>query len=501
MNDFLTEDTKAITLLCGVFGRNRSVKPLSLTEYSLLVRWLVGVKMRPKDLFEKETIAEASMGSGIDKQRLESLLGRGVQLGFVLEEWQRNGIWIISRSDVDYPARYKKHLKDKAPPLLFGVGNRSLLSGGGLGIVGSRNVDQAGETFTRQVAELCAYNSIPVVSGGARGVDQISMTTALEAGGVSVGILAENLLRKSVERKNRQAIADGRLLLLSPYHPNSRFTVGTAMGRNKLIYGMSDYSIIVSAEYKKGGTWAGAEEELKRKKSLPVFVRVGNNAPQGNSKLLDLGAISWPESIDRKNFGQQLNDLAIKSQQEVNPTEEQAVGDPEIKPQPSQEVDPIEEQAVGDPEIKPQPSQEVDPIEEQAIGGPEVKSQPPQEVDAIEEQAAGDPEVKSQLSQEVDPVEEQPPATEPANEKQAIGNLEVKTQECPSSIYQAVLPVILNELNSPATTKELAETLDVNKAQLNVWLKKAMEENKITKLSRPVRYQKTESGKQMILQI
>ena len=224
MNDFLTEDTKAIILLCGVFGKDRSEKPLSLGEYSSLVRWLIKVKMRPGDLLQKDTIHEASMGSGINKQRLESLLGRGVQLGFAVEEWKRNGIWVISRSDIDYPVRYKKHLKNNAPPLLFGVGNRSLLKGDGLGIVGSRNVDQAGELFTRQVAEFCAYNRMPVVSGGARGVDQISMNATLEAGGVAIGILAENLLKKSVERSARQAIADGCLLLLSPYHPNARFT-------------------------------------------------------------------------------------------------------------------------------------------------------------------------------------------------------------------------------------------------------------------------------------
>jgi len=89
-----------------------------------------------------------------------------------------------------------------------------------------------------------------------------------------------------------QAIADGRLLLLSSYHPSARFTVEAAMGRNKLIYAMSDYGLVVSAEHKKGGTWAGAEEELKREKALPVFVRTENDVPQGNSKLLDLGAIS-----------------------------------------------------------------------------------------------------------------------------------------------------------------------------------------------------------------
>jgi predicted Rossmann fold nucleotide-binding protein DprA/Smf involved in DNA uptake len=435
MNDFLTEDTKAIILLCGVFGKDRSEKPLSLAEYSSLVRWLIEVKMRPGDLLQKDTIHEASIGSGIDKQRLESLLGRGVQLGFAVEEWQRNGIWIISRSDADYPARYKKHLKDKAPPLLFGVGNRSLLKGGGLGIVGSRNVDQAGEAFTRQAAELCAYNRMPVVSGGARGVDQISMNAALDAGGVTIGVLAENLLKKSVERSARQAIADGRLLLLSPYHPNARFTVGTAMGRNKLIYAMSDYGLVVSAEHKKGGTWAGAEEELKRENALPVFVRIGNDTPQGNSKLLDLGAIAWPDSIDRNNFIQQLHDLAVNAR---------------------------------DNRPKKNPS-------------------------LFDFQAA----------QETVPSEEPPPATEVVEEKPLIAEpepvveAEAKIPDYPASIYQAVLPIILNKLDSPATAEELADALDVNKTQLNAWLKKAVDENKIMKLSKPVRYQKAESGIQV----
>lgn len=313
MNDFLTEDTKAIFLLCGVFGKDNAEKPLTLTEYSSLVRWLIKVKMRPNDLLQKENITDASKGSGIDRQRLESLLGRGVQLGFAIEEWQRNGIWIISRSDGDYPSRYKKHFKEKAPPLLFGAGNRSLLKGGGLGIVGSRNVDQEGERFSRHTAELCAYNQIPVVSGGARGVDQISMTAALDAGGITVGILADNLLKKSVERKYRNAIADGRLLLISPYHPNARFTVGTAMGRNKLIYAMADYGLVVSAEHKKGGTWAGAQEELKRKNHRPVFVRTGNNVPNGNSKLLELGGIEWPNTIEKDNLKAQLSKTATSN--------------------------------------------------------------------------------------------------------------------------------------------------------------------------------------------
>lgn len=206
MSDFLTNDTKAIILLCGVLRKDRAVKPLTQAEYNALVRWLIKEKMRPEGLLQCDKLNLAAASSGIDEERLKSLLGRGVQLGFVVEEWQRNGIWIISRSDGDYPTRYKKHLKDKAPPLLFGVGDLSLLRGGGIAIVGSRNVDSDGEDFTRKTAETCAYNNIPVISGGARGVDQIAMTAALDADGITIGVLAENLLKKSLERSAKSNI-------------------------------------------------------------------------------------------------------------------------------------------------------------------------------------------------------------------------------------------------------------------------------------------------------
>ena len=423
MNDFLTDDTKAVLLLCGVFGKNRSAKPLTQTEYTSLVHWLISVEMRPSDLLRNKNIAEAAMGAKLDKQRLESLLGRGVQLGFAVEEWQRNGVWIISRSDTDYPARYKSHLVDKAPPLLFGAGKRSLLIGGGLAIIGSRNVDKHGEAFTRQAAKLCALNGIPVVSGGARGVDSFAMTASMENSGVTIGIIAENLLKKSLERTARHAIADGRLLLVSPYHPNARFTVGTAMARNKLIYAMADYGLVVNAEHKKGGTWAGATEELRRESPRSVFVRTGNNVPQGNCKLLELGAIPWPENIERDKLKGQLAELAKKNQKK--------------------------------PGSKNMTLFDFVPTQE------------------------SNPKTTGQKNSAVSAPEIQPATKEPAEKQSA-------------TIYEAILPVILQQMKSAVKSDELAKSLDVNKTQLNAWLKKAVEEEKVIKLSRPVRYQKAE---------
>ncbi len=309
----LTEDAKAITMLCAVLRKGGSEVPLSHAEYALLAQWLRHAGLRPADLLRREPAAAAAAATRIERQRLETLLGRGVQLGFAVEEWQRNGIWIVSRSDSDYPARYKKHLRDQAPPLLFGVGERSLLGGGGLAKTGSRNADAAGEAFARRTAEWCARHGMTVFSGGAKGIGQAAMNAATDSGGAAVGVLADSLLKKSLESASRHALAAGRLALVSPYHPLAAFSAASALERNKLIYALADYGLVVSAEHKKGGAWAGAAEELGREFPLPVFVRLGGDAPAGNRKLPELGAIPWPEELDPENFRQQLAALAAQA--------------------------------------------------------------------------------------------------------------------------------------------------------------------------------------------
>jgi predicted Rossmann fold nucleotide-binding protein DprA/Smf involved in DNA uptake len=59
--------------------------------------------------------------------------------------------------------------------------------------------------------------------------------------------------------------------------------------------GLADYTIVVSSEFKTGGTWAGASEALKNR-SCPVFVRDAPMAPKGNGELIKLGANVWSEN-------------------------------------------------------------------------------------------------------------------------------------------------------------------------------------------------------------
>ena len=65
------------------------------------------------------------------------------------------------------------------------------------------------------------------------------------------------------------------------------------MGRNRLIYTLADYAIVIASDFEKGGTWSGATEALKAKWG-PVFVLQHEQMPFGNTKLIERGAIPFP---------------------------------------------------------------------------------------------------------------------------------------------------------------------------------------------------------------
>jgi predicted Rossmann fold nucleotide-binding protein DprA/Smf involved in DNA uptake len=290
----LSKDTQAVLLLCGRFSPREQTEPLDLREYNRVTDLLQRKGQRPMSLFDPDVLDVDWSEAGLDAVRLRSLLQRGMALGLAVERWTNGGLWVLSRNDDDYPDRLRQHLGRSAPPLLWGVGDRQLLARGGLAIVGSRDVDDSDVAWAEELAAMCAGDGITVISGGARGTDQIAMAGALAAGGNAIGVLAEGLGKPSVVARYREAILGDRLVLLSPYYPDAPFTVGNAMGRNKVIYGLADAAAIVRSDVRSGGTWAGAEEELRRENAVPLFVRAEEEMAEGNRALLKIGAREFP---------------------------------------------------------------------------------------------------------------------------------------------------------------------------------------------------------------
>jgi len=294
----LTSDTQAVLLLCGELGQrgDNGLKPLGLRQYNTLANWLKTEGLRPGDLLTQHghTKLGGLQTAEVNADRITPLLERGAALALVVERWERSGLWVISRSDAAYPERLKRYLGQAAPPILYGVGSKSVLNRGGLAVVGSRDRSDEDGDFARRVGEHCAQEGIAIISGAAKGIDRDAMVGALEAGGWALGVLAEGLAKTATSGQYRSGLVNDRLTLVSPFDPDSRWFAHTAMERNKLLYGLSDAALVVASASESGGTWAGATEALQHGR-VKVFVKSTGVVAPGNPKLVRMGGIPFPE--------------------------------------------------------------------------------------------------------------------------------------------------------------------------------------------------------------
>ena len=309
----------AIMLLTVSFGKSETsgAKPLSTQEWALFASWLKDRGLDPSALLKGDL---NSMLSGwedrsITLSRIESLLDRGGALGLVLEKWQRAGLWAITRSDPDYPERLKSRLRLKAPPVLFGCGNKMLLGRGGIAVVGSRDADRDDIAFSEKLADAAAKQGYSIVSGGARGIDQCSMLSALQNEGTAIGIVADGLLREVTSKKYRNYLLSNDLVLITPFNPEAAFHVGNAMSRNRYIYCLADAAIVVSSTRDKGGTRNGALEDLKAA-WVPLWVKRTTNPQSGNADLVQKGARWLPD--DLSSFELLVRDTTVEAAEEAS---------------------------------------------------------------------------------------------------------------------------------------------------------------------------------------
>lgn len=446
----LSEDSLAIMLLCSnlATGRldNQNVKPYSLVEWNKLANLIVNSDLKsPKAFFRTDQSkwkAQLQL-SDMEAERIELLLANGANLGIELNNLSSYGIWVTTRAEDSYPALLKNRLKHKCPVYLYGAGNASLLNTPGIAIVGSRETDENGVSFTQQLAMKAAQEGYTIVSGGARGVDSIAQQAALSAEGTVIAVIADGLEAKIRNRDIRLAIQKKQLLLLSPFHPKAGFKVYTAMERNKYIYALAKYAVAVSSDHNKGGTWSGAQENL-HDRWVPLFVRQELGVPKGNEELIKAGGYPIRRDI--------LLDPLV------------CIGDWMMKASEAKQVFQYDkQQALFD--FVPQ---DVEPV-----------------TTVCKESAFPNDELNVPHT-----IPESIPSSTLASKADSIKDTDSSLRKA----YDCVLPLLLDHLTEPKTTEELARLIEVKKTQAQDWIDKMVEEALIEKLSRPVRYARKPTG-------
>ena len=274
---------------------------LTPSEYRKVCSLLKKAKLEPSYLIDTND-RPTELRAVVDDARLNNLLGRGFQLSQALERWQSRAIWVLGHLDDQYPNRLRDKLNEHTPAIVYGAGELSLLDEGGLAVVGSRSVTDWLTDYTVSVGNIAADAQRSIVSGGARGIDQAAMRGALEVGGCAVGVLSDSLERAVLAREHRNLILDGKLTLISPYDPAAGFNIGHAMQRNKFIYALADLALVVNSDFEKGGTWAGALEQLDKYHFAPIYIRSTGELGKGLEELMKRGALPWPNPTTPQQF-------------------------------------------------------------------------------------------------------------------------------------------------------------------------------------------------------
>lgn len=429
----LTPQAQAVMLLTVSFGKpdSQQSKPFSNSEWARFAIWLKDHGSEPAALLkgDLDALLAGWMDRTVSVSRIRALLGRGAALGLALEKWQRAGLWILTRSDPEYPERLKRRLRSESPAVVFGYGNKALLNQGGIAVVGSRDATDEDLAYTEKLGKKAAGQGHSIVSGGARGVDQSAMLGALECEGTAVGVLADSLLKSATLSIYRKRIMSGDLVLVSPFNPEAGFNVGNAMSRNRYIYCLADAAIVISSTTDKGGTWNGAIEDLKAS-WVPLWVKPSTVGNSGNQELVQRGARWLPNDLTS------LSDL-LNGSYSAPP---QAI--PDGRPLPVCNDEPqtkFEDERRAD--VGPLPADQASKLSPEATITP----------------------------------------TTAATENPRLVE---------ADFYALFLARMLDLTSTaPMTVDDVAARLELEKSQVNAWLKQAMSDGKISRLTKPVRYQ------------
>ncbi len=250
---------------------------------------LLSVFGPPQEILEASYTQLADCG--LSKNSIESLLSPDwAQIEKDCAWLEANQAHVITLADAAYPELLKE-ISDP-PPLLFVLGDKTLLSTEQLAMVGSRNPTPMGLQTAADFAQTLAEVGWTISSGLALGIDAASHQGALDAmNGHTIAVIGTGIDRVYPARNRdlaHQIAQKGAII--------SEFPLGTAPvpgnfpRRNRIISGMSRGVFVVEAALRSGSliTAKQALEQGREVFALPGSIH--NPLARGCHSLIRQGA-------------------------------------------------------------------------------------------------------------------------------------------------------------------------------------------------------------------
>jgi DNA processing protein len=241
------------------------------------------------------------------------LLGLATNIVYTEDEYESAKNYVLSLKDYNINYSYPGHinyplqfLKMKEPPLFFEYcGEPVWQQGAFLAVVGSREMHQSTESWLKQhLPDFLMHKVAGVVSGGARGVDQLAHTIAIKNQIPTIFVLPSGLLKlypKSLE-EIREHCMGLNVCFVSEFELQQRINKSHFYFRNRLIAALGEVTLVAQASLKSGSLLTVHHCLEMGKPVLTVPAHPEMLGFDGNLKLMFDGAYSVRNSSDLLDF-------------------------------------------------------------------------------------------------------------------------------------------------------------------------------------------------------
>jgi len=179
----------------------------------------------------------------------------------------------------------------KIPENLYIKGNLPISRPPVVAIIGTRRPTPYGREVTQTLATDLARNGVVVVSGLAAGIDTIAHTATLDAGGVTVAVLAQGLhsIYPAENRGLAERITENGALI-TEYEMGAEAFKSNFLARNRIVSGLAD-AVIVTEAADHSGTFSTVAHALEQNKEVfAVPGPITSLLSAGPNRLLQQGA-------------------------------------------------------------------------------------------------------------------------------------------------------------------------------------------------------------------
>ena len=221
-----------------------------------------------------------------------------------LDQLDEQDIHLMVRADVIYPEVLSERLAERwLPYYFFYRGDPELLTEPGVCILGRRQAGREAIALAAGLGRSLAERRVPLLGGYDQGVDRAALDAAREVGGRLTIMLPLGLVPFGGAARSMQAeIAEGRLLLLSPFESEAAHSSALAEARQIPLVALAEALVLIAPEAAPEA-WATLPPFLLAERR--IFIWSGTDAEIARA-WVERGAIPFD---DARGLHRRLNEL------------------------------------------------------------------------------------------------------------------------------------------------------------------------------------------------